>query len=209
MSLGRWQLAARCWFRASARLPIAACCARLAAHPQLTLTGLYNVLEALRVGRALTDAERDILGAGQVATMQHLHDELDAAVAAAYGWPTNLSAADVVERLVALNRKRLAEEAAGQVRWLRPEYQAPAEPPRRAEQTAMDVDEAVTLPAWPKAIPAQYVALRAALSRGAPSAPADLARRFHGVRPRQLMPMLQALIVSGQARDAGAGRYAA
>ena len=99
--------------------------ARLAAHPHLTLTGLYNVLEALRAGRALTDAERDTLETGQVATLQHLHDELDVAVAAAYGWPVNLPAAEVVARVVALNRERLAEEAAGQVRWLRPDYQAP------------------------------------------------------------------------------------
>ncbi len=47
--------------------------ARLAAHPYLTLTGLYNVLDALRAGRTLTDAERDVLNAGQVATLKHLH----------------------------------------------------------------------------------------------------------------------------------------
>jgi len=183
--------------------------ARLAAHPHLTLTGVYNVLDALRAGRTLTDAERDVLDAGQVATLRHLHEELDAAVADAYGWPVNLPAADVVARVVALNRERLGEEAAGQVRWLRPAFQAPAELRRQAAQAALDVDEGATLPAWPKLVPAQYVALRAALADAPPSAPADLARRFRGVRPAKLAPMLQALAALGQAREAGGGRYVA
>lgn len=183
--------------------------ARLATHPHLTLTSLYNVLYALRVGRTLTDAERDVLDAGQVATLQHLHEELDAAVADAYAWPVNLPAAKVVARVVALNRERLAEEATGQVRWLRPDYQAPAEQRRQPAQAALDVDEGATLPAWPKAVPAQYVALRAALAGASPSAPADLARRFRGVRPAKLAPMLQALAALGQTREAGSGRYVA
>jgi hypothetical protein len=45
------------------------------------------------------------------------------AVAAAYGWPADLAPADIVARLVALNPTRAAEEAAGTVRWLRPDYQ--------------------------------------------------------------------------------------
>ncbi|HWH16751.1 MAG TPA: hypothetical protein VNT77_00205, partial [Allosphingosinicella sp.] len=51
--------------------------------------------------------------------------DLDAAVAAAYGWPADLPAAEIVARLVALNAERAAEEAAGHVRWLRPDYQKP------------------------------------------------------------------------------------
>ena len=39
--------------------------------------------------------------------------------------PVALSDAEILERLVALNRERAAEEARGLVRWLRPEYQAP------------------------------------------------------------------------------------
>src|SRR3546814_9922494 len=38
----------------------------LAAHDDLTLTGLYNVLEALKAGRALTDKERDVHDCGLV-----------------------------------------------------------------------------------------------------------------------------------------------
>ena len=58
-----------------------------------------------------------------MAILKQLHDELDAAVAKAYGWPANLSADEILSRLVALNAERAAEEARGLVRWLRPEYQ--------------------------------------------------------------------------------------
>ncbi len=183
--------------------------ARLAAHPHLTLTGLYNVLDALRAERALTPAEQDTLTAGQVAILRHLHDELDAAVAAAYGWPVNLSAAAIVERVVALNQVRAAEEADGQVRWLRPDYQAPAEMQRRVSQASLDVDAAAILPPWPKLPGAQFVALRAMLGRTGPSNPADLARHFDNAPGRKISGMLRTLADLGQARDAGAGRYAA
>ena len=56
--------------------------------------------------------------------LRSLHQKLDAAVAQAYGWPEDLSDADILERLVALNHARAAEEATGHIRWLRPEYQA-------------------------------------------------------------------------------------
>lgn len=96
----------------------------------LTLTGLYNVLEALREGRELTAKEKQIHTQGLVSVLKDLHDELDAAVLQAYGW-TDLHAVapdtpELLERLVALNARRAAEEKAGTVRWLRPEFQNPA-----------------------------------------------------------------------------------
>jgi hypothetical protein len=39
------------------------------------------------------------------------HKKLDAAVAAAYGWPANLSDEQILEKLLALNLERAAEEA--------------------------------------------------------------------------------------------------
>lgn len=59
-----------------------------------------------------------------------LHDDLDQAVADAYGWGEDwrrapLPPAEIVRRLVALNAERAAEEAAGHIRWLRPDYQHP------------------------------------------------------------------------------------
>ncbi len=57
--------------------------------------------------------------------MKELHDEIDAAVADAYGWPVNLADGEILARLVALNKERAREEAGGIVQWLRPDYQIP------------------------------------------------------------------------------------
>jgi len=40
------------------------------------------------------------------------HQKLDAAVAAAYGWPADVSEEQILERLLALNLERAAEEEA-------------------------------------------------------------------------------------------------
>ena len=45
---------------------------------------------------------------------------------AAYGWPVTLTEEEILERLVALNAERAAEEQRGLIRWLRPEFQNPA-----------------------------------------------------------------------------------
>ncbi len=117
--------------------------ARQAAFESVTLTWLYNVLDKLRRGEALTAKDKTLHEQGLVSVLQSLHNELDAAALAAYGWsdlgpvPWADDAAraawteTLLERLVALNAKRAAEEAAGTVRWLRPEFQDPA---RRASR---------------------------------------------------------------------------
>ena len=92
-------------------------------NPGLTMTGLYNLVAPLRAGAALTAEQEAAATRARARIVAKLHDDLDAAVAAAYGWPHPLPAAEMVARLVALNAARAAEEAAGQVRWLRPEYQ--------------------------------------------------------------------------------------
>ena len=56
-----------------------------AAHTGLTLTGMYNVLEALRAERELTAKEKTIHTQGLVGVLKELHDELDVAVLQAYG----------------------------------------------------------------------------------------------------------------------------
>jgi type I restriction-modification system DNA methylase subunit len=93
----------------------------------LTLTGLYNVREAIRQKgvAGLDEKERRVMEDGLVLILNELHDRLDAAVAEAYGWDTDLPEAEILSRLVALNKARLAEEARGKVLWLRPEYQIP------------------------------------------------------------------------------------
>ena len=95
----------------------------------MTLTGLYNVLAKLKTGEALNAKEKLIHEQGLVRVLKTLHDELDAAVLAAYGWsdldlPNDEG--ELLLRLVALNAERAAEEARGEVRWLRPEFQDPA-----------------------------------------------------------------------------------
>jgi hypothetical protein len=105
-------------------------------------------------------------------------------VLAAYGWPTGLEDAEILERLVALNRERAEEEARGLIRWLRPEYQAPesiapaAQAPVQALATPLleaepedSVSEApshalepvVEVQPWPKDLKDQLAALRALL----------------------------------------------
>ena len=96
---------------------------RQAEHPDLTLTQIYNVLEKLRQGEALAEADEAIKDKGLVLIVKELHDQIDALVAEAYGWPENLSGEEILGRLVALNAERAAEERRGLVRWLRPDYQ--------------------------------------------------------------------------------------
>jgi hypothetical protein len=185
---------------------------RLAAHPHLTLTGLYNVLAAVRAGRPLTAAEKDVHDAGHVSILRTLHDRLDAAVADAYGWPADLPDAEIAARIVALNAERVAEETAGTVRWLRPEFQAPETVRPTRVQTEMDVGAEAppaAAPAWPKDMVSQFTALRSAIAAG-PAAPADIARRFKGApRGAKLGDMLSLLVALGQARQTEGGRFTA
>jgi hypothetical protein len=72
----------------------------------LTLTERYNVLEELRAAQTLNPASQSIYDHGLIAVLRELHDDLDLAVADAYGWPADLSAEDVLFRLVELNVAR-------------------------------------------------------------------------------------------------------
>ena len=60
--------------------------ARQAAHPDLTLTGMYNVLDKLRTGEPLTAKDKDIHDKGLVTLLKQMHDEIDRAVLEAYNW---------------------------------------------------------------------------------------------------------------------------
>lgn len=98
-----------------------------AAHPDVTLTGMYNALARLREanagGPALDDKERAFHDRALIGVLATIHDDLDAAVADAYGWPVDLPDDEILARLVSLNAVRAAEEAQGFVRWLRPDFQ--------------------------------------------------------------------------------------
>ncbi len=109
--------------------PHLASAAPIKASKYLTLTGLYNVLQALRAGRPLSAKEKTIHQLGLVSVLRELHDELDAAVLQAYGWadltPGDQSKDELLTRLVALNAQRAQAEAQGTVHWLRPDFQNP------------------------------------------------------------------------------------
>ncbi len=183
-------------------------------HADLTLTSLYNVMEALRAGRALTDPEREIHDRGLVTLIRQHHDRIDVAVAQAFDWAADLSDEEIVAHVVALNKARLAEEEKGVVRWLRPELQAPdnAEP----VAATLNLGEAVPpIPSgaglrWPTTLPEQVTAVAQILAAAAtPISSRDVARAFVSKRAASIEPVLEALAAIGQARRLGDGRYAA
>ena len=143
-----------------------------AAHPDITITGMYNLLEKLRAGTPFSDIDRAYNNRALVSTLKQIHDELDKAVFEAYGWqdlsgkPTAEITETILERLVALNAERAAEERNGHIRWLRPEYQAPAQvQSTQITLAGIDVEpETVVIPVeqqkWPTLPKAQLAAIR-------------------------------------------------
>lgn len=93
--------------------------------PGLTMTELYNLREKWRSGAEMDLIEQARVQAARAPIVDRLHEQIDAAVAEAYGWPADLPPSEIVARLVALNHERAAEEKEGTVRWLRPDYQIP------------------------------------------------------------------------------------
>ncbi|HQS30303.1 DNA methyltransferase [Polaromonas sp.] len=240
-----------------------------AAHPGLTLTGMYNVLEILRqaqdgpsipqgeqvgaqnerggaqhqrdeaqqeqgrapVVRVLTAKEKTIHTQGLVGVLKELHDELDAAVLQAYGLACGLTTDALLTHLVALNAQRAAEEKAGRIRWLRPEFQNPqaAAPdhslsnkelpaqvlPGLQADLALNVPPpaakaAAGLPAWPGTLPEQVRAVAQVLSTATAALPlAALEASFKGKGPwkKGLPRILETLEALGRARrvEAAAG----
>jgi hypothetical protein len=188
--------------------------ARQAAHSDLTMTGMYNVLEKLRGGQTLDPKDRAIHDAGLVSVLKDIHDRLDAALFDAYGWPTTLSDDEILERLVALNRERAAEEKRGTIRWLRPEYQAPqaAAAPVQEEMEGLSPVAAPvaagTKQPWPKTLPEQVQAVRAVLAGLAgPADATSIARLFKSARSDRVEEVLRTLVFLGQARVTEAGTY--
>jgi hypothetical protein len=167
---------------------------------------MYNVLEKLRSGDALTEKEKVIHEQGLVSVLQQIHDDLDAAVFDAYGWPHDLTDEQILERLVALNAVRAEEERRGIVRWLRPEFQNPAGA-GAAQQTTMagvaiEATEAEAKPKaaipWPKELPLQIAAIRDLVGNTAESWTLDrAARAFKGAKRTQVQSVLDSLAALG------------
>jgi hypothetical protein len=182
---------------------------RLALFPDLTMTGLYNVLEALRSGAHLSPEEQEINRQGLVSMLKEMHDRLDEAVAEAYGWPADLSNAEILACLAELNRERAAEEKSGTIHWLRPEFQTQdqdaVEEASQFDISLEDVEEkeAERLP-WPKSISEQVQAVRGVLF--AAKAPLDIkaiAKNFKNVPKERLQDVLDALLQLSQIRAVG------
>lgn len=183
--------------------------ARQAAHEAVTLTGLYNVLDKLRRGEVLSPKDKALNEQGLVSVLQSLHDELDAAVLAAYGWsdlgpvPWSDDTAraawteSLLERLVALNAKRAAEEAAGTVRWLRPDFQDPAR--RAAAAAAAPVPQQTAIEGVEPATAAAAAATEASEAAEAPAAStatAPAAQPWPPTLPEQVRAVAQLLAAS-------------
>jgi hypothetical protein len=188
--------------------------------PGLTLTGLYNVLAALREGRALTAKEKTIHTQGLVGVLRELHDELDTSVLAAYGLPATASTDDILAHLVQLNTQRAAEEAQGRVRWLRPAFQNPQNLlqkqellPQEDQAPEADFDSEKSLSKqeqskppqqpWPAQLPDQVRAVAAVLAASpAPLQLPAIEARFKGRGPwkKGLPTLLQTLEALGRAQ---------
>lgn len=192
-----------------------------AAHAGATLTGMYNVLEALRAGRTLTPKEKALNEQALVGVLRSLHDELDAAVLQAYGWGTLRLPADVdivLQKLVDLNARRAAEEAQGLVRWLRPAFQNPGagavsdqaiDEVTQLEPAAADTHQdnsatsaapaKVAISPWPKTMPEKIKTVQALLSEQ-PQSAETLAASFSRRPVKAVREVLDTLLTLGLAR---------
>ena len=194
------------------------------------MTGMYNVLEKLRSGEQLTVKERKIHDDGLVSVLKQIHDDLDAAVFEAYGWPGTLTDEEILERLVALNQERAAEEAAGKIHWLRPEFQNPQtgeptktqqtfseakpdgdddEPKAKDKKKAAAKSAKATKAEWPTTSTERYRAVRQALTTHAkPATAADIANQFTRANKAHVAKILETLVDVGLVRVTAGGEYA-
>ena len=166
---------------------------------------MYNVLEKLRSGEALTAKDKVIHEQGLVSVLKMLHDDLDAAVFDAYGWPRDLGDEQILERLVALNAEHAAEERRGLIRWLRPAFQNPTGAKAATQENLATTDEpeeaapvAATAVVWPKKLAEQIAAVRDLVTKGAPErSKAEVAAAFKGANKADVEEVLDSLAALG------------
>ena len=163
----------------------------------------------------MTNKEQTIHEQGLVSVLKAIHDDLDRAVFDAYGWPHDLDDAAILERLVALNAERAAEERQGKIRWLRPEYQCPGGTATQTESVeglavAAVEAQAPTKRAWPKGLAEQAQSVRGALAAfNGPATAEHVARSFTRARTERVVELLDTLVSLGQCRALEDGRYVA
>ena len=186
---------------------------RAQAKHGLGLTDIYNVLEKVRAGEALTTKDKALHEAALVSTLKQLHDDLDAAVADAYGWPWPLTDAEILERVVALNTQRAAEEAQGHIRWLRPDYQKPlfagtkqsslaltdAEPAAASSGKSKIKNPKSKIP-WPKTMAERAKAIESALVAAThPITSTELTKQFTRAKEPEVREILETLVALARA----------
>src|ERR1035438_5428598 len=138
-------------------------------------------------------------------TVRQLHDELDEAVFAAYGWTPGIPAEQILANVVALNAQRRAEEASGIVRWLRPEFQAPNAPAIQQTLGGLIPGE---VPAaarrkqpWPETLTDQFRAIKDALRATPFQTPQQIPSGFKPASRTRVQEILQTLTALGQTRQ--------
>jgi hypothetical protein len=174
-------------------------------HATLTITEMYNVLEKVRGHAELTAEDRAIYDMGLIAILCELHDELDQAAFAGYGWSPDLTTEQILEHVVALNFQRRAEEASGLVRWLRPEFQAPHAAPIQAVLGDLAPAEPPVGPRhkqpWPAALTDQVRAIKDALRATPFQTPQQIASGFKPASRTRVSEILETLTILGQTRQ--------
>ena len=190
-------------------------------EPRLTITKIYNLLDAVRAAEmsksALSGLQRELADRGLVTLIKQHHDAIDEGVADAYGWGDEYRAGTlndetILTGLVALNKGRAGEEAGGLIRYLRPEFQDPGY--RAPVSTTLDLGKAAmpvsNIIPWPATLPEQVGAVQSILAAApTPLGAGDIARSFKGKRAATVRPVLDALAGLGMARRLNDGRYAA
>lgn len=161
----------------------------------------------------MRDEERVIDDHGLVSILREIHDDLDAAVLGAYGWPRDLDDATLLVKLVALNAERAAEERRGLVRWLRPDLQKPADAGgvtiTLLTPVAVQDDADTALAKWPATLSDRVSAVRDALDRTDGTMGVEaIARLFRGARRADVEAILESLSALGIAMtlDLAGGR---
>lgn len=177
------------------------------------MTAMYNVVEKLRSGEALTAKEREVHELAACGLLKDLHDELDALVAKGYGWGWPLERDVILERLVALHDERVREEKEGRVRWLRPDYQIPRFGKALPAAIGLGIEERAAKrvakpkrPAWPGDVISQIGAIKRLLAEETLSAK-DVAARFAGAKVDIVRRHLDILLVMGEVLQNPDGRY--
>lgn len=122
---------------------------------------------------------------------------------------------EILEKLVALNAARAAEEAKGFVRWLRPDYQKPLFAGEKQSSLGLDdygprVTKTTTKTAkkrakpkkvaWPKSMADRAKAIEAALAAAEhPITAAALAKQFSRAKDKEVAEILETLAALGRA----------